>query len=240
MYSKRHFRCDCGNSSVMRNTCRKKKGGARATSDNNNNSENKYGHNFVGKYCRCDRGQDGELGEMFQCVLCEDWFHEKCLNISSRAAKELENVACELVCANCSDNIPLLDAYHARHGLFRRDGNTSGDMNININMNIAHDPDVCIRPPSFSSTDNEFLGMDRLWTPEFRREETSSSEEEEEKEKKAAKLPAAKLSAAEKRHIHTSVTSFLEKAAAKPGEFDPQVLKKFVREVRTEILQGKT
>jgi len=111
------------------------------------NSENKYGHNFVGKYCRCDRGQDGELGEMFQCVLCEDWFHEKCLNISSRAAKELENVACELVCANCSDNIPLLDAYHARHGLFRRDGNTSGDMNINMNMNIAHDPDVCIRPP---------------------------------------------------------------------------------------------
>jgi len=38
------------------------------------NKENKYNHNFIGKYCRCD-SEDDEIEDMIQCTICEDWFH---------------------------------------------------------------------------------------------------------------------------------------------------------------------
>jgi len=46
------------------------------------NEDNKYNHNFDGKYCKCERpypDPDGESDEdeMIQCVVCEDWYHGK-------------------------------------------------------------------------------------------------------------------------------------------------------------------
>lgn len=158
MYSKRAFRCDCGNSS-MRNKCQLK------PKKDGNKDKNKYNHNFVGKYCRCDRGQDVELGEMFQCIICEDWFREKCLLTSSSAPPSLEDVARELICSKCSDSVPLLGAYHFRFGL-----STNGARNGITDKRIAAllNPNVCVRPPS-ATTNSVNLGMDHLWTPGFRR-----------------------------------------------------------------------
>ena len=42
---------------------------------------NQYNHNFEGRFCNCDQvyDVDAEEGTMFQCLICEDWFHEKCI-----------------------------------------------------------------------------------------------------------------------------------------------------------------
>ncbi len=54
------------------------------------NDQNKYNHNFEGKYCHCDGGEVEEVNEdtinpnandMLQCLICEDWYHQKHLQI---------------------------------------------------------------------------------------------------------------------------------------------------------------
>lgn len=53
----------------------------RKVSQNPPNDKNSYNHNFVGRFCDCDQvyDVDAEEGTMFQCLVCEDWFHEKCI-----------------------------------------------------------------------------------------------------------------------------------------------------------------
>jgi len=45
------------------------------------NEKNSYNHNFEGRFCDCKQiyDVDAEEGTMFQCLVCEDWFHEKCI-----------------------------------------------------------------------------------------------------------------------------------------------------------------
>ena len=43
------------------------------------NASNAYGHNFAGRYCRCDAEYDPDVDVMLQCDVCEDWYHERCL-----------------------------------------------------------------------------------------------------------------------------------------------------------------
>ena len=69
------------------------------------NEDNTYGQNFEAKFCRCHRLYDAksERETMVQCVVCEDWYHESCLNLRTRpneraptpdpAANELDDVA---------------------------------------------------------------------------------------------------------------------------------------------------
>lgn len=53
------------------------------------NENNTYGQNFQGKFCRCHRPYDAkrERETMVQCVLCEDWYHESCLNLRTRPSE---------------------------------------------------------------------------------------------------------------------------------------------------------
>lgn len=75
LYTKRNFRCDCGNSKFLGFKCSLFE---RKQQLNENNS---YNHNFKGKYCTCKRPypdpEDDEDDEMIQCVVCEDWFHSR-------------------------------------------------------------------------------------------------------------------------------------------------------------------
>ncbi|KAH9050187.1 hypothetical protein EDB84DRAFT_1449596 [Lactarius hengduanensis] len=50
------------------------------------NDENAYGQNFWRKFCRCGRPYDAksERETMIQCLACEDWYHESCLNLRAR------------------------------------------------------------------------------------------------------------------------------------------------------------
>ncbi len=160
LYSKRFFRCDCGNSR-MKNTCHL---------DNTKNPENTenakvYNHNFIGTYCRCDRPYDAKWGDMLQCAVCEDWFHEVCLvttddEPASKTSAKLSGIACELVCCDCSNKIPLLDDYFARIGLFQPPTPLTP-----AEVQTAR-AEGCERPPDI---DHSLLrGKDRLWQSGFR------------------------------------------------------------------------
>lgn len=81
LWTRRHFRCDCGNSKFGHSIC-------KLQADKEiENAENMYNQNYKGLYCTCHRvypDPEGEaLGEMLQCCICEDWFHELHLGLSS-------------------------------------------------------------------------------------------------------------------------------------------------------------
>lgn len=81
LWTRRHFRCDCGNSKFGQGIC-------KLQADKEiENAENTYNQNYKGLYCTCHRvypDPEGEaLGEMLQCCICEDWFHELHLGLPS-------------------------------------------------------------------------------------------------------------------------------------------------------------
>lgn len=75
LWTKRNFRCDCGNSKFGEFFCK------LFPSKDVENAENSYNHNFKGVYCTCNRPYPDpdveEQVEMIQCCICEDWFHEE-------------------------------------------------------------------------------------------------------------------------------------------------------------------
>ncbi|KAF8600969.1 hypothetical protein BDV93DRAFT_400053, partial [Ceratobasidium sp. AG-I] len=81
LFPKRHFRCDCPTTS-LHPACTLKSPAQPP------NTENTYGQNFTGGglFCRCSTNYDVKLERetMVQCLACEDWFHESCLNLRER------------------------------------------------------------------------------------------------------------------------------------------------------------
>lgn len=103
LYTKRNFRCDCGNSNFKDFNCKLE------PEKEKENVLNKYNHNFSGLYCSCSRPYpDPDLSandtlnneEMIQCTICEDWFHLKHLNNFS-SFKINENDYEDMVCQQC-------------------------------------------------------------------------------------------------------------------------------------------
>lgn len=89
LYTKRNFRCDCGNSKFGEN----KKCNLEVEKELVNN-ENVYNHNFCGLYCSCERPypdpENNVVDDMIQCIICEDWYH----------------------CRHLEGDIPQLSAYY--------------------------------------------------------------------------------------------------------------------------------
>ncbi|KAI0700330.1 hypothetical protein BC835DRAFT_1502676 [Cytidiella melzeri] len=79
LFPKRKFRCDCPTNSLAHNC-------TLHEHPEDTNTDNVYGRNFDGKFCRCGREYDAEKERetMIQCLACEDWFHESCLNLRAR------------------------------------------------------------------------------------------------------------------------------------------------------------
>ncbi|ODQ66826.1 hypothetical protein NADFUDRAFT_50730 [Nadsonia fulvescens var. elongata DSM 6958] len=83
LFVKRDFVCDCGTTRMPAN------GGCNIRQNfdslDPHESDNKYDHNFAGRFCHCDRVYEveNEFGTMYQCALgdvCgEDWYHEECI-----------------------------------------------------------------------------------------------------------------------------------------------------------------
>ncbi|XP_077477263.1 putative E3 ubiquitin-protein ligase UBR7 isoform X2 [Stigmatopora argus] len=107
LYTKRNFRCDCGNGKFGDFHCR------LTAAKDEENAKNVYNHNFVGRYCSCDRpypdADDQVNDEMIQCVVCEDWFHTRHLGCTVTEPEELQ----EMVCEACVDKAPFLRTYAA-------------------------------------------------------------------------------------------------------------------------------
>ncbi|CAI5744467.1 unnamed protein product [Peronospora destructor] len=76
LYTKRAFRCDCGNDKFPKiNPCQLE------VDKTLTNSRNTYSQNYGGVYCNCHRPYpDPErtmIEIMVQCIICEDWLHEE-------------------------------------------------------------------------------------------------------------------------------------------------------------------
>ncbi|XP_059353944.1 putative E3 ubiquitin-protein ligase UBR7 [Carassius carassius] len=107
LYTKRNFRCDCGNDKFGEMEC-------KLFADKEKvNSGNKYSHNFFGLYCTCDRPypdpEDEVPDEMIQCIGCEDWFHGRHLGCVVPDCVELQ----EMICESCMKKTPFLWDYAA-------------------------------------------------------------------------------------------------------------------------------
>ncbi|RLN63711.1 hypothetical protein BBP00_00003933 [Phytophthora kernoviae] len=90
LYTKRAFRCDCGNSKFPeRNPCKLE------TEKAATNPNNTYSQNYGGLYCNCHRPYpDPERTTeevMVQCVICEDWLHEEHIFPTTEADKPDSN-----------------------------------------------------------------------------------------------------------------------------------------------------
>jgi len=79
LFPKRYFRCDCPTISIAHNCTLHPK-------LEEENTQNQYGQNFRGVFCRCDRPYDPktERETMIQCLACEDWFHESCCHLREK------------------------------------------------------------------------------------------------------------------------------------------------------------
>lgn len=111
LYTKRNYRCDCGNSKFRPDfECKLMDKQKKALFNENN----KYNHNFVGRYCICDKKYPPDENdnsaesqdEMLQCIVCEDWYHSKHLG-----AKELPAKFEELICEQCVEKLDFVRYY---------------------------------------------------------------------------------------------------------------------------------
>ncbi|MFS7923723.1 putative chromatin regulator PHD family [Helianthus anomalus] len=113
LWTKRKFRCDCGNSKFGEFYCK------LSASKDIENEENSYNPNFKGKYCTCGRPYPDpdveEQVEMIQCCMCEDWFHEEHLGLDSTIKiprdEDGEPLYEDLICHMCSPICSFLTLY---------------------------------------------------------------------------------------------------------------------------------
>uniref|UniRef100_A0A665X601 Putative E3 ubiquitin-protein ligase UBR7 n=1 Tax=Echeneis naucrates TaxID=173247 RepID=A0A665X601_ECHNA len=107
LYTKRNFRCDCGNRKFTELQCK------LYPDKDDFNILNKYSHNFFGVYCTCSRPypdpDDQVEDEMIQCVVCEDWLHGRHLGCVVPDCVELQ----EMICESCMNKTPFLWTYAA-------------------------------------------------------------------------------------------------------------------------------
>lgn len=103
LYTKRNFKCDCGNSKFKDFKCDLQE------VKENINDKNTYNHNYSGKYCTCERPypdpDDDIEDEMIQCVICEDWFHSRHLGCLPPRSYE------EMICDGCVEKNLFLRSY---------------------------------------------------------------------------------------------------------------------------------
>ncbi|XP_049282701.1 putative E3 ubiquitin-protein ligase UBR7 [Anopheles funestus] len=106
LYTKRNFRCDCGGKRMPEVKCKLE------PRKEEENSRNRYNQNFSGLYCVCHRPypdpENDEEDEMIQCIVCEDWYHLRHLDVD-----ELKNAKdyAEMVCGGCMEANPFLKNY---------------------------------------------------------------------------------------------------------------------------------
>uniref|UniRef100_A0A3B4FCI0 Putative E3 ubiquitin-protein ligase UBR7 n=1 Tax=Pundamilia nyererei TaxID=303518 RepID=A0A3B4FCI0_9CICH len=103
LYTKRNFRCDCGNGKFSELQCK------LHPDKDEVNSLNKYSQNFFGVYCTCGRPYPDpeDQDEMIQCVVCEDWLHGRHLGCVVPDCVELQ----EMICESCMKTHSFLWTY---------------------------------------------------------------------------------------------------------------------------------
>lgn len=106
LYTKRNFRCDCGNPKFNTHPCQ------FTSSKTDLNEDNIYNQNFSGLYCPCHRPYPDpdttlEDDDMIQCIICEDWLHASHLEATVPANDQYS----EMVCKGCMEKNEFLHDY---------------------------------------------------------------------------------------------------------------------------------
>jgi len=108
LYTKRSFRCDCGNDKMTLVPCK------LCPEKEASNANNTYSQNHDGLYCSCHRPYpdpdvaEEDQTEMIQCCVCEDWYHADHLGVAAAPSGELY---AEMVCPGCVGSQPVLQRY---------------------------------------------------------------------------------------------------------------------------------
>lgn len=134
LWTKRNFRCDCGNSKFGNFICK------LFSNKDVENANNSYNHNFKGSYCICNRPYPDpdveEQVEMIQCCMCEDWFHEEHLGLSSvdeiPRDEEGEPLYEDFICKACSAVCSFLSHYPSSIWAVGRPSDSSLDASTKI------------------------------------------------------------------------------------------------------------
>lgn len=127
LYTKRNFRCDCGNAKFENKKCNLEENKSET------NDQNDYNQNFSGVYCICARPypdlEDTVIDDMIQCIICEDWYHCRHLNV-----KLPENFSyAEMICNICFVKHNFLSNYS---GLAITHVTKIGDEEVKIKVEI--------------------------------------------------------------------------------------------------------
>ncbi|XP_075651787.1 uncharacterized protein LOC142622230 [Castanea sativa] len=136
LWTKRNFRCDCGNSKFGEFFCK------IFPNKDIENAENSYNHNFKGSYCTCSRPYPDpdveEQVEMIQCCICEDWFHEEHLGLEPSGEvprdDEGEPLYEDFICKACSASFFFLGLYPQSIWAAGRQGDATVDTNKDKNV----------------------------------------------------------------------------------------------------------
>ncbi|KAI0980688.1 hypothetical protein GJ496_001471 [Pomphorhynchus laevis] len=98
LWSKRNYRCDCGNERFPELTCQLK-----SDKDSINVKNNYDNHNLRGLYCTCECSYNGDTN-MISCVICEDWFHFEHIDIAELGEQD----DAVIICPACSNKFMAL------------------------------------------------------------------------------------------------------------------------------------
>jgi E3 ubiquitin-protein ligase UBR7 len=101
LFYRRNFRCDCGTERTTTPCSLNVGKQVRPLND-----LNKYGDNFKGINCYCKAYYDDTIEQdvMFQCLVCEDWFHEKCI-------KTIDQEFDDMICKYCVSKLDFFGYY---------------------------------------------------------------------------------------------------------------------------------
>ncbi|XP_064487747.1 putative E3 ubiquitin-protein ligase UBR7 [Ornithodoros turicata] len=136
LYTKRNFRCDCGNSHFpSSNQCR------LFPVKDSINEKNNYNHNFHGRYCTCGRPypdpEDDVNDEMLQCIMCEDWYHGR--HLGDRVPDNRDYS--EMICLCCMGKHSFLWKYYKNAIRIDKKGE---DGSANISLDVTNSQ--CSKP----------------------------------------------------------------------------------------------
>jgi len=150
LYTKRQFRCDCGNSK-MDNECK------LANDKRPENERNKYNQNFKGNYCTCNRPypdpEDTVADVQIQCIICEDWFHGRHLVKKNLKLPKDENYS-EMICVLCCEK------YHSILGPYSglsienvsKEGTSKPNESLDVSVIVDNDEGTSSKNVSLNET----------------------------------------------------------------------------------------
>ncbi|CCG83555.1 Protein mlo2 [Taphrina deformans PYCC 5710] len=110
LFNRRAFRCDCGTPAMGGKEC------CITHETRPVNAQNTYNDNYENVFCYCKKEYDAdkEDGTMYQCLLCEDWFHDRCIRESEELSDD--ELFEHYLCHNCVHKESWLRRYTAVEG----------------------------------------------------------------------------------------------------------------------------